>query len=64
MLKRYQPVWGFQLVYKPRYLGGVMVGSGNKPPATLPNKGEYLLLQLRLVTSYPAPIVSKMEGCF
>lgn len=64
MLKRYQPVWGFQLVYKPRYLGGVMVGSGNKPPATLPNKGEYLLLQLRLATSYPAPIVSKMEGCF
>ncbi|KAL8278192.1 hypothetical protein RQP46_009365 [Phenoliferia psychrophenolica] len=42
MLQRYQPVWGFTLTFKPRYLGGVMAASGNKPPATLPNKGLYM----------------------
>ncbi|SCV68062.1 BQ2448_183 [Microbotryum intermedium] len=42
VLKRYEPIWAVELVLKPRFLGGVMVASGNKPPLTVANKGKWM----------------------
>jgi 2-hydroxychromene-2-carboxylate isomerase len=33
---------GAQLVWRPMFLGGVMQGSGNKPPGTVPAKAKYM----------------------
>jgi len=41
-LLRLKPVWNFELVLEPRWLGAVMIASGNKPPAELPNRGDYM----------------------
>ncbi|GAA5949923.1 hypothetical protein JCM3765_007740 [Sporobolomyces pararoseus] len=42
ILQRYKNAWGYKLVLKPRFLGGVMVTSGNKPPITVKNKGIWM----------------------
>eukprot|EP00299_Pterocystis_sp_00344_P006691 c1865_g1_i1.p1 GENE.c1865_g1_i1~~c1865_g1_i1.p1 ORF type:complete len:235 (-),score=49.08 c1865_g1_i1:19-723(-) len=42
VLLRYRPIWNFELVLKPFFLGGVMVSTGNKPPATLPQKAKFM----------------------
>ncbi|SGY95531.1 BQ5605_C036g11500 [Microbotryum silenes-dioicae] len=42
VLKRYEPIWAVELVLKPRFLGGVMVASGNKPPLTVANKAKWM----------------------
>jgi glutathione S-transferase kappa 1 len=42
LLLRVQPSWEFKLILTPAFLGGVMQASGNKPPATVPNKAKYL----------------------
>jgi 2-hydroxychromene-2-carboxylate isomerase len=44
---------GAELVYRPFLLGGVMNASGNKPPATVPAKGKYMLTDIaRWLTRY------------
>ncbi|POW12471.1 hypothetical protein PSTT_04454 [Puccinia striiformis] len=40
VLKRYRPLWDFDLILNPVYLGGVMKGSKNTPPFLVPNKRE------------------------
>ena len=47
VLRRYQGLWGFSLELRPFFLGGVMQGSGNKPPATLPQKAAHMPHDLR-----------------
>ncbi|BGP12203.1 hypothetical protein JCM10213_007459 [Rhodosporidiobolus nylandii] len=42
VLKRYKNVWGYELVLKPTFLGGVMQASGNKPPLVVKNKGLWM----------------------
>ncbi|KAL7874634.1 hypothetical protein SRHO_G00056040 [Serrasalmus rhombeus] len=46
VLCRYRNVWNLDLRFRPAYLGGVMHLSGNKPPATVPNKAIYMATDL------------------
>jgi glutathione S-transferase kappa 1 len=39
ILERYKSAWNLTIIYRPFFLGGVMVGANNKPPATVPAKG-------------------------
>lgn len=48
VLCRYQKLWNVQLQLRPALIAGIMVDSGNKPPAMLPRKGKYLRSDLRL----------------
>lgn len=44
------------IVYRPMFLGGVMQATGNRPPATVPEKGEYLTKDVyRWVAHYGIP---------
>ncbi|XP_047018027.1 glutathione S-transferase kappa 1 isoform X1 [Ictalurus punctatus] len=52
VLCRYRNVWNIELKFHPAFLGGVMQGSGNRPPAMVPNKGEYLVKDLTRLASY------------
>jgi 2-hydroxychromene-2-carboxylate isomerase len=38
---------GAEIVYRPFLLGGVMKASQNSPPITVPNKGAYLMTDVR-----------------
>ncbi|KAJ3050624.1 hypothetical protein HK097_008390 [Rhizophlyctis rosea] len=42
VLQRYQSTWGYELSLKPFFLGGIMQGSGNQPPAFIPSKAKYM----------------------
>jgi glutathione S-transferase kappa 1 len=42
VLRRYRLLWRFELDLQPLFLGGIMQGSGNRPPASIPLKGLYL----------------------
>ena len=43
ILERYRKAWDLTIVYRPFFLGGVMVAAGNRPPATVPNKAVCIL---------------------
>ena len=53
MLIRYQKAWGHSIdvEYIPFFLGGIMVGAGNKPPATVPGTLLSLSFLLRPLIS-------------
>ena len=64
---------GAELVYRPMLLGGVMQGSGNQPPATVPAKGKYMFtdidrwlkrygLELKFNPHFPVNTVRPMRG--
>lgn len=64
---------GAELVYRPFFLGGVMQASGNKPPATVPNKGKYMFsdiarwcerygLELKFNPHFPVNTVKPMRA--
>lgn len=47
---------GAELIYTPFFLGGVMQGSGNQPPGTVPNKGRWMITDLaRWAALYKLP---------
>ncbi|KAI8851788.1 glutathione S-transferase kappa 1-like protein [Chytridium lagenaria] len=46
---RYKNIWDYKLVLQPFFLGGIMSGTGNKPPATNPYKGKYMYQDLQLL---------------
>lgn len=49
---------GATLVYRPFFLGGVMQATGNRPPATVPSKGRYMMADLQLwAAHYRVPVV-------
>lgn len=52
VLCRYRNVWNIDLKFKPAYLGGVMHGSDNQPPAMVPNKFHYMTKDLERVSGY------------
>ncbi|CAH1775146.1 unnamed protein product [Owenia fusiformis] len=52
VLTRYQNKWNIDLKLKPFFLGGIMQGSGNKPPAMVPNKGAYMLHDIERLKQY------------
>lgn len=49
---RYRNVWNIELKFRPAYLGGVMQGSGNKPPGLVPNKFKYMGKDLQRLSKY------------
>lgn len=49
---RYRNVWNIELRLRPAYLGGVMQGSGNKPPGIIPNKFMYMSKDLKRLSQY------------
>jgi len=52
VFSRYRTIWPMDLELKPFFLGGVMQGSGNRPPATVPAKGKYMTSDLRRLGSH------------
>ncbi|KAM9488395.1 glutathione S-transferase kappa 1-like [Clarias gariepinus] len=52
VLCRYRNVWNIELKLRPAFLGGVMQGSGNRPPAMVQNKGQYLAKDLTRLAPY------------
>ncbi|XP_034067252.1 glutathione S-transferase kappa 1-like [Gymnodraco acuticeps] len=49
---RYRKVWNIELRLRPTFLGGVMQGSGNKPPGLVPNKFLYMGKDLNRLSEY------------
>ncbi|KAL0985128.1 hypothetical protein UPYG_G00153240 [Umbra pygmaea] len=49
---RYRNVWNIDLKLRPAFLGGVMQGSGNKPPGVIPNKFLYMGKDLHRLAQY------------
>nr|XP_046155980.1 glutathione S-transferase kappa 1-like isoform X2 [Oncorhynchus gorbuscha]XP_046155981.1 glutathione S-transferase kappa 1-like isoform X2 [Oncorhynchus gorbuscha]XP_046155982.1 glutathione S-transferase kappa 1-like isoform X2 [Oncorhynchus gorbuscha] len=50
-------VWNIDLKLRPAFLGGIMQGSGNKPPGLVPNKFLYMTTDLhRLAQYFQVPI--------
>nr|QGA89085.1 glutathione-S-transferase kappa 1 [Physella acuta] len=49
---RYQHRWNIALKLRPFYLGAIMHESGNKPPATVPNKGAYSIKDVQRLGKY------------
>ncbi|KAG7237591.1 hypothetical protein INR49_032037 [Caranx melampygus] len=49
---RYRHVWNIELKLRPAFLGGIMQGSGNKPPGLVPNKFLYMNKDLNRLAQY------------
>ncbi|XP_023138530.1 glutathione S-transferase kappa 1-like [Amphiprion ocellaris] len=49
---RYRNLWNIDLKLRPAFLGGVMQGSGNKPPGFVFNKMHYMIHDLRRLAEY------------
>ncbi|NXP25687.1 GSTK1 transferase, partial [Scytalopus superciliaris] len=57
VLCRYQHIWNIDLRLRPGFLGGIMQQTGNKPPAMLPKRAEYMLKDItRMAKYYQVPI--------
>ncbi|XP_052285383.1 glutathione S-transferase kappa 1-like [Dreissena polymorpha] len=52
VLCRYQHRWNMNLRLKPVFLGGIMKGADNQPPAMVPNRGLYMRKELKLLAKY------------
>nr|XP_027799207.1 glutathione S-transferase kappa 1 [Marmota flaviventris] len=52
VLCRYQKIWNIKLQLQPTLIAGIMKDSGNKPPALLPRKGQYLKRELSLLKQH------------
>uniref|UniRef100_A0A8B9FTR7 Glutathione S-transferase kappa n=1 Tax=Amazona collaria TaxID=241587 RepID=A0A8B9FTR7_9PSIT len=52
VLCRYQHIWNIDLRFRPAFLGGIMQATGNKPPAMLPKRAEYLLKDVKRMAKY------------
>ncbi|XP_027051888.1 glutathione S-transferase kappa 1-like [Pocillopora damicornis] len=58
VLCRYRPKWNLDLQFRPFFLGGIMAGSGNRPPAMVPAKGVYMMKDIqRMQEYYGIPII-------
>uniref|UniRef100_A0A023FUN8 Glutathione S-transferase kappa n=1 Tax=Amblyomma parvum TaxID=251391 RepID=A0A023FUN8_AMBPA len=51
-LIRYRTPWNLDLKLTPFFLGGVMKEANNKPPAFVPNKGAYMMTDIRRLSPY------------
>lgn len=62
VLCRYRNVWNIDLKLRPAFLGGVMQGSGNKPPGVIPNKFMYMTKDLgRLAKYFSVPLCAPSD---
>ncbi|NXY87586.1 GSTK1 transferase, partial [Alcedo cyanopectus] len=52
VLCRYQHIWNIDLRLRPAFLGGIMQATGNKPPAMLPKRAEYMLKDVKRMAKY------------
>ncbi|NXH90961.1 GSTK1 transferase, partial [Edolisoma coerulescens] len=52
VLCRYQHIWNIDLRFRPAFLGGIMQQTGNKPPAMLPKRAEYMLKDIKRMAKY------------
>ncbi|NXW45072.1 GSTK1 transferase, partial [Nyctiprogne leucopyga] len=52
VLCRYQHIWNIDLRFRPAFLGGIMQATGNKPPAMLPKRAEYILKDVKRMSKY------------
>uniref|UniRef100_A0A8C0UB07 Glutathione S-transferase kappa 1 n=1 Tax=Cyanistes caeruleus TaxID=156563 RepID=A0A8C0UB07_CYACU len=52
VLCRYRHIWNIDLRFRPAFLGGIMQQTGNKPPAMLPKRGEYMLKDMKRMAKY------------
>ncbi|XP_075295114.1 glutathione S-transferase kappa 1 [Opisthocomus hoazin] len=64
VLCRYQHIWNINLRFRPAFLGGIMQATGNKPPAMLPKRAEYLLKDIKRMAKYYQVPVQISEGGF
>ncbi|XP_036037558.1 glutathione S-transferase kappa 1 isoform X1 [Onychomys torridus] len=49
VLCRYQHLWNINLQLHPAFIAGIMNDSGNKPPAMVPRKGQYMNKEIPLL---------------
>ncbi|EGG10376.1 uncharacterized protein MELLADRAFT_94402 [Melampsora larici-populina 98AG31] len=54
ILKRYRTEWNLEIILNPIWLGAVMIGSGNSPPMTVPNKGKYMSRNRSIKYNHPS----------
>ncbi|KAL0618301.1 Glutathione S-transferase kappa 1 [Plecturocebus cupreus] len=52
ILCRYQNIWNINLQLRPSFIGGIMKDSGNKPPALIPRKGQYMANDIKLLRQH------------
>ncbi|NXK12038.1 GSTK1 transferase, partial [Herpetotheres cachinnans] len=64
VLCRYQHIWNIDLRFRPAFLGGIMQATGNKPPAMLPQRAEYMLKDLKRMAKYYQVPVKASENVF
>ncbi|XP_009704066.1 PREDICTED: glutathione S-transferase kappa 1-like, partial [Cariama cristata] len=64
VLCRYQRIWNIDLRFRPAFLGGIMQASGNKPPAMLPKRAEYMLKDIKRMAKYYQVPVQVSEDVF
>ncbi|KAM9327305.1 glutathione S-transferase kappa 1 [Gastrophryne carolinensis] len=57
VMLRYKNLWNVDLRLCPGFLGGIMQGSGNSPPAMVPRKGVYMTKDIdRLAEFFQVPL--------
>ena len=62
---RYLKVWPVELTLRPFFLGGVMMATGNQPPAMLPARGAFLAQDLaRSAALYEVPLLETPSNFF
>ncbi|NXK56381.1 GSTK1 transferase, partial [Chauna torquata] len=64
VLCRYQHIWNIDLRFRPAFLGGIMQSTGNKPPAMLPKRAEYMLKDIKRMAKYYQVPVTISEDDF
>ncbi|NXW62632.1 GSTK1 transferase, partial [Eurystomus gularis] len=64
VLCRYQNIWNIDLRLRPAFLGGIMQATGNKPPAMLPKRAEYILKDMKRMAKYYQVPVRMSENDF
>ncbi|XP_051007599.1 glutathione S-transferase kappa 1-like [Acomys russatus] len=52
VLCRYQHIWNIKLQLRPALIAGIMKDSGNKPPAVVPRKGQYMHKEIPLLEQH------------
>ncbi|XP_053525886.1 glutathione S-transferase kappa 1 isoform X1 [Artibeus jamaicensis] len=52
ILCRYKNIWNIHLQLRPSLIAGIMKDSGNKPPALLPRKAQYLTTDIKLLSEH------------
>ncbi|KAK2096797.1 Glutathione S-transferase kappa 1 [Saguinus oedipus] len=52
VLCRYRNIWNIDLQLRPSFIGGIMKDSGNKAPALIPRKGQYMANDIKLLRQH------------